>query len=120
MEFCLKESEENFFKVSLLDLFVLCEQSRRKGQRSNFFTFWKRLRIVNKDKIFPIEIDIFQREKFQTAGRLVIRRPCEVVSAENFQSDRLGYVSRTNQIAALGYISRTNQSAVFVLWFERC
>ena len=36
------------------------------------------------------------------------------------QSDRLGYVSRTNQIAALGYVSRTNQSVVFVLWFERC
>ena len=32
----------------------------------------------------------------------------------------LGYVSRTNQIAALGYVSRTNQSVVFVLWFERC
>ena len=36
------------------------------------------------------------------------------------QSDRLGYVSRTNQIAALEYVSRTNQSVVFVLWFERC
>ena len=36
------------------------------------------------------------------------------------QSDRLGYISRTNQIAALGYVSRTNQSVVFVLWFERC
>ena len=36
------------------------------------------------------------------------------------QSNRLGYVSRTNQIAALGYVSRTNQSVVFVLWFERC
>ena len=36
------------------------------------------------------------------------------------QSDRLGYVSRSNQIAALGYVSRTNQSVVFVLWFERC
>ena len=36
------------------------------------------------------------------------------------QSDRLGYVSRTNQIAALMYVSRTNQSVVFVLWFERC
>ena len=36
------------------------------------------------------------------------------------QSNRLGYVSRTNQIAALGYISRTNQSVVSVLWFERC
>ena len=35
------------------------------------------------------------------------------------QSNRLGYVSRTNQIAALGYISRTNQSVVSVLWFER-
>ena len=36
-------------------------------------------------------------------------------------SNRLGYVSRANQIAALGYVSRTNQSAVFVLWFvERC
>ena len=32
----------------------------------------------------------------------------------------LGYVSRTNQIAALGYVSRTNQCVVFVLWFERC
>ena len=36
------------------------------------------------------------------------------------QSNRLGYVSRTNQITALGYVSRTNQSVVFVLWFERC
>ena len=36
------------------------------------------------------------------------------------QSNRLGCVSRTNQIAALGYVSRTNQSVVFVLWFERC
>ena len=27
------------------------------------------------------------------------------------QSDGLGYVSRTNQIAALGYVSRTNQIA---------
>ena len=36
------------------------------------------------------------------------------------QSDRLGYVFRTNQIAALGFVSRTNQSVVFVLWFERC
>ena len=36
------------------------------------------------------------------------------------QSDGLGYVSRTNQIAALGYVSRTNQSVVSVLWFERC
>ena len=35
------------------------------------------------------------------------------------QSDRLGYVSRTNQIAALGYVSRTNQSVVFDLWFKR-
>ena len=25
-------------------------------------------------------------EKYQTAGRLVIRRPCPVVSGENFQS----------------------------------
>ena len=30
------------------------------------------------------------------------------------QSNRLGYVSRTNQITALGYESRTNQSVVFV------
>ena len=36
------------------------------------------------------------------------------------QSDRLRYVSRTNQIAALGYVSRTNLSVVLVLWFERC
>ena len=36
------------------------------------------------------------------------------------QSDRLGYVSRTKQIAALRYVSRTNQSVVFVLWFEKC
>ena len=36
------------------------------------------------------------------------------------QSDSLGYVSRTNQIAALGYLSRTNQSVIFVLWFKRC
>ena len=36
------------------------------------------------------------------------------------QSDRLGYVSRTNQIAALGSVSCTNQSVVFVLRFERC
>ena len=36
------------------------------------------------------------------------------------QSDRLGYVSRTNQIAALGYVFRTNLSVVFVLLFERC
>ena len=36
------------------------------------------------------------------------------------QSDRLGYVSRTNQIAALRHVSRTAQSVVFVLWFERC
>ena len=35
------------------------------------------------------------------------------------QSDRLGYVTRTNQIAALGYVSRTNQSVFFFLWFER-
>ena len=35
------------------------------------------------------------------------------------QSDRLGYVSRTNQIAALGYLSRTNQSVVSVVWFEK-
>ena len=36
------------------------------------------------------------------------------------QSDSLGYVSRTNQIAALGYVSRTNPSVILVLWFERC
>ena len=36
------------------------------------------------------------------------------------RSDRLGYVSRTNQIAAVGYVFRTYQSVVFVLWFERC
>ena len=35
-------------------------------------------------------------------------------------SDRLGYVSRTNHIAALGYVPRTSQNVVFVLWFERC
>ena len=29
------------------------------------------------------------------------------------QSDRLGYVSRTNQIAALGYVSRTNHIIAF-------
>ena len=43
----------------------------------------------------------------------------EVVCCSH-QSNRLGYVSRTNQITALGYVSRTNQSVVFVLWFERC
>ena len=42
-----------------------------------------------------------------------------VVSCSH-QSDRLGYASRTNRIAALGYVFRTNQSVVFVLWFERC
>ena len=36
------------------------------------------------------------------------------------QSDRLGYVFRTNQIAALGFVSRINQSVVSVLWFEWC
>ena len=36
------------------------------------------------------------------------------------QSDRLGYGSCTNQIAALGYVSRANQSVVFVLWLEKC
>ena len=36
------------------------------------------------------------------------------------QLDRLGYVSRTNQIAALRCVSRTDQNVVFVLWFERC
>ena len=36
------------------------------------------------------------------------------------QSDRLGYVSRTNQIAALGYVSRINQSVVFVIRFKKC
>ena len=29
-------------------------------------------------------------EKYQTAGRLVIRRPCPVVSGENFLSVTLG------------------------------
>ena len=38
-EFCPKECEENFNKVLRLDLFVLCEQSRRKGQRYFFFHF---------------------------------------------------------------------------------
>ena len=38
-EFCPEESEENFFQVSRLDLFVLCEQSWRKAQRSFFFYF---------------------------------------------------------------------------------
>ena len=42
----------------------------------------------------------------------------EVVCCSH-QSNRLGYVSRTNQIAALGYVSRTNQSVFFFLWFER-
>ena len=32
----------------------------------------------------------------------------------------LGYVFRTNQIAALGFVSRINQSVVSVLWFEWC
>ena len=36
------------------------------------------------------------------------------------QSDRLGYISRTNEIAASGCVSRTNRSFVFVLWFEKC
>ena len=36
------------------------------------------------------------------------------------QSDRLGYISRTNEIAASGCVSRTNRSVVFVLWFEKC
>ena len=31
------------------------------------------------------------------------------------QSDRLGFVSRTNQIAVLGYVSRTNQILFFSL-----
>ena len=33
------------------------------------------------------------------------------VVRSSHQSDRVGYVSRTNQIAALGYVSRTNQIA---------
>ena len=37
----------------------------RVGEKDNvqiFFTFWRRLRILNEDEIFPIEIGIFQRE----------------------------------------------------------
>ena len=35
------------------------------------------------------------------------------------QSDRLGYVSRTNQIAALGYVSRISQSVVLFFGLRR-
>ena len=38
------------------------------------------------------------------------------VACCSHQSDRLGYISRTNEIAASG----TNRSVVFVLWFEKC
>ena len=37
----------------------------RVGEKDNFqifFTFLKRLKILNEDKIFPIEIGIFERE----------------------------------------------------------
>ena len=42
------------------------------------------------------------------------------VACCSHQSDRLGYISRTNEIAASGCVSRTNRSVVFVLWFEKC
>ena len=61
------------------------------------------------------KIDVFEVFVFLNIHVSVWRVVCC-----SHQSDRLGYVSRTNQIAALGYVSRTNQSVVFVLWFERC
>ena len=30
------------------------------------------------------------------------------------------YICCSHQSDRLGYVSRTNQSAVFVLWFDRC
>ena len=52
------------FLVSLLDLSALCVQGQRNGQRWNFFTFWKRLRIVNEDRIFSNEKLVYFREKY--------------------------------------------------------
>ena len=53
------EFEKKIFLVSRLDLFVLRVQSWRNGQRSNLFTFKKRLRILKKVENFSRKIDIF-------------------------------------------------------------
>ena len=52
------------FLVSLLDLSSLCIQSQRNGQRWNFFTFWKRLRIVNKGRTFSWKHFLDFEEKY--------------------------------------------------------
>ena len=60
-----------------------------------FFIFSKHLRILNEEKIFPVRNWYFSKrnmEKYQTAGRLVIRRPCPVVFGKNFLSVTLGYL----------------------------
>ena len=51
------------------------------------------MRNLNKDKIISNTNWYFSKinmEKYQTAGRLVIRRPCPVVFEENFASVTLG------------------------------
>ena len=60
----VRKNPKKIFLVSLLDLSSLCIQSQRNGQRWNFFTFWKRLRIVNEDRIFSNEKLVYFREKY--------------------------------------------------------
>ena len=50
--------------VLRLDHFALCVQGQRNGQRWNFFTFWKRLRIVNEGRIFFNEKLVYFKEKY--------------------------------------------------------
>ena len=73
--------------MSRLDLYLHRVQlGWRKGQRSNIFTFYRHVRILNKDKISSNRNWYFLKrnmEKNQTVGRLVIRRPCPVVSEKN-------------------------------------
>ena len=48
-------------------------------------------------------------EKYQTAGRLVIRRPCPVVSGENFLSVTLG------SLRTVYKVSETDNVKIFSL-----
>ena len=55
------------------------KQGRRKTSSSKFLADWKHLRIVNQGWTFRLNsFRILKRnmEKYRTAGRLVILRPC--------------------------------------------
>ena len=64
-------------RMSRLDLFALCVQGQRNGQRWNFFTFQKRLRIVNEGRIFSNEKLVYLKEKYGVIWGTVSSRVVE-------------------------------------------